>query len=166
MTTYSAFDPGMIRPLLMSGLACDIHESSYPGMMYPPLMSGLSLTKYESASREKQFVPAAKQPTDVVKPNETSLAKSQKPWPYLLPTFLRPQAGTTFATVHGDTAETQTPRRVRSLWAVLYGLPEPEKFSITVDIVSSKGMLYKVFYGVKSVEGEAKRIEATTVVAK
>jgi hypothetical protein len=108
MTTYSAFDPGMIRPLL----------------------------------------PIVKQSGFIAKTKEI---KEMKPWPYSLPAFLRPKAGTTYvSTMHGGAKQSKVSRRVGVLQAVLYGIPEPDK------VEAKKGVLYKVAYGVKEDEEEKK----------
>jgi hypothetical protein len=108
MTTYSVFDPGMIRPL---------H-------------------------------PVVKQSGFTVK---TKAIKEIKPWPYSLPVFLRPKAGTTYDSImHGGAEQSKVSRRVGVLQAVLYGILEPDK------VEAKKGVLYKAVYGVKEDEDEKK----------
>jgi hypothetical protein len=121
MTTYSAFEPGMMRPPLLSGFAVDVHA-----------------WKTQLTPVPAQFVAMVN-----VKTNEPLLVTACKPWPYSLPSFLRPQPGTTFDMLHGDMLQTRGIERVGVLQAVLYGVPEPEK------VLFREGVVGRVLYGVK-----------------
>jgi hypothetical protein len=124
MTTFSAFDPGMIRPL-------DAIVSS----TQPP--------------QRKSEMPA----NAVVKQEEKAQVQPTKPWPYMLPTFLQPRSGTTYAMIHGSAASAQEPGRVGVLQAVLYGVPEPGEVRLTQAVGKEGGVLHAVLYGVHDEEG-------------
>lgn len=85
-----------------------------------------------------------------------SVIKSAKIWPYHLPAFLRPQDGTTYALKFGgaaDIGETGGPtKRVGIVQAILYGIPD---HGAEKEAGTERGVLAKVWYGVKEQEGEA-----------
>jgi hypothetical protein len=82
-----------------------------------------------------------------IKPNEPLLVTACKPWPYSLPSFLRPQPGTTFDMLNGDMVQTRGIECVGVLQAVLYGVPEPEKFSFKDGVVGRVCMGLSNEYG-------------------
>jgi hypothetical protein len=169
MTTYSAFDPGMIRPLLlMGGVVLNMHVSA---SFLREFCSGeegndgevkAKLADHEDAENDvwmttysafdpgmiRPLLPVVKQSGFTVKTKEI---KEMKPWPYSLPVFLQPKAGTTYdSTMHGGAEQSKVSRRVGVLQAVLHGIPEPDK------VEAKKGVLYKLVYGVKEDEEEKK----------
>jgi hypothetical protein len=149
MTTYSAFDPGMIR-LLQSGRI----EEAKPNTTDPEdAEDGPWMTTYSAfdPGMIRPLLPIVKQSGFIAKTKEI---KEMKPWPYLLPAFLRPKAGTTYdSTMHGGAEQSKVSRRVGVLQAVLYGIPEPDK------VEAKKGVLYKLVYGVKEDEEGKKNDE-------
>jgi hypothetical protein len=172
MTTYSAFDPGMIRPLLlMSGVALNMHDSASFLREFGSGEEGngegtkekvvdtedaendLWMTTYSAfdPGMIRPLLPIVKQSGFIAKTKEI---KEMKPWPYSLPAFLRPKAGTTYdSTMHGGAEQSKVSRRVGVLQAVLYGIPEPDK------VEAKKGVLYKLVYGVKEDEEGKKNDE-------
>jgi hypothetical protein len=169
MTTYSAFDPSMTRPLLLMGcVALDMHESASflwefgsedggnGGEVKEKVVdaedaeNGLWMTTYSAfdPGMIRPLLPVVKQSGFTVKTKEI---KEMKPWPYSLPVFLQPKAGATYdSTMHGGAEQSKVSRRVGVLQAVLYGIPEPDK------VEAKKGVLYKLVYGVKEDEEEKK----------
>jgi hypothetical protein len=146
MTTYNAFDPGMIR-LLQSGRI----EEAEPNPTDPEdAKDSLWMTTYSAfdPGMIRPLLPIVKQSGFIAKTKEI---KEMKPWPYSFPEFLRPKAGTTYdSAMHGGAEQSKVSRRVGVLQAVLYGIPEPDK------VEAKKGVLYKVVYGVKEDEEEKK----------
>jgi hypothetical protein len=120
MTTYSAFDPGMTRPLPFNtssptndsqreppkdtGRCEDVPHTAFNAFEHAPLMSGLA-TGVEGINVDNlpSFFPPAQRKAEVqTTPSPTynavrKLKPTTKPWPYRLPAFLHPQDGTTFA---------------------------------------------------------------------
>jgi hypothetical protein len=140
MTTFSAFDPGMTRPL-------DAIVSS----TQPP--------------QRKSEMPA----NAVVKQEEKALVQPTKPWPYMLPTFLQPRSGTTYAMMHGSAASAQEPGRVGVLHAILYGVPEPGEVRLTQAVGKEGGVLHAVLYGVKdegTVDVKVREVEIVATSGK
>jgi hypothetical protein len=82
-----------------------------------------------------------------------------KPWPYSLPSWLQPKAGTTFSLMNDSTGPNSTATkstRTGVLQALLYGVPDPERFSYTQEMVAPGSLLHKVLHGVKEMDdGEA-----------
>tara|TARA_R110002003_G_scaffold1184_11_gene22657 strand:- start:10330 stop:11277 length:948 start_codon:yes stop_codon:yes gene_type:complete len=157
LTTYAAFDPGMTRPLLFSGYPPDAplsrispHQdwvlmttfSAFDPGMTRPLDAIVSSTQ---PPQRKSEMPA----NAVVKQEEKALVQPTKPCPYMLPTFLQPRSGTTYAMMHGSAASVQEPGRVGVLQAVLYGVPEPGEVRLTQAVGKEGGVLHAVLYGVK-----------------
>ncbi|KAF2823592.1 hypothetical protein CC86DRAFT_409496 [Ophiobolus disseminans] len=68
MTTYTAFDPGMTRPLLMSSLTTGVEGINLPDL----------------------FPAAARKAKDSITRDFSPQLEDVKPWPYRLPSFLRP----------------------------------------------------------------------------
>jgi hypothetical protein len=166
MTTYSAFDPGMIRPLLlMGGVALDMHESASflwefgsedgrnGGEVKEKVVDAEGAENGPWTTTYSAFDPGMIRPLLPVKQSgftvKTKEITEMKPWPYSLPVFLRPKAGTTYDSImHGGAEQSKVSRRVGMLQAVLYGIPEPDR------VEAKKGVLYKVVYGVKEDEEE------------
>jgi hypothetical protein len=136
MTTFSAFDPGASRPLLTSSTSLSHPYSGLPDI----------------------FPPASARPTAVIQETRsaTDFVVSVKPWPYSLPHFLRPKPGTTYRLKYCPTTTTldAVPKRVAFVQAILYGIPEPEKFSYACAVVVPGSFVYKVLCGVKEMEVE------------
>ncbi|KAJ4374063.1 hypothetical protein N0V83_002802 [Neocucurbitaria cava] len=180
MTTYGAFDPGASRPLMLHsgvGVAVPSIADVYLRDVVPggDRGRGRAITVGEKAVtiKDKVVTTTATTTTAVTLPN--------KPWPYRLPAFLQPGVGTTFEMMHHATTTTTTltpttstaaapapashesnihgydkaPQRIRIsiLQAILYGVPEPEKFSFAKTVVREGGVVHKILYGVKDHEG-------------
>lgn len=160
MTAFSPFNPGATRPLplpwpLQSSVAINPrHLPSY----YPP----------SSLAASKGFRDAYK-----ALPNPKTPA--HKPWPYTLPVFLQPKRGTTF---HSATAASLAPAstsaplaplakalRTGVLQALLYGVPEPEKYSFARESVAAGSLVGKVLHEVKDMDDEVERMAIATVEA-
>jgi hypothetical protein len=140
MITYSTFDPGMTRPLLMSSVILGVIDTNQGAS--PPASS-------MATTQSKATVKAGKR-QDLI----TALAKPYKPWPYSLPEFLQPKAGTTYAMMHGRGSSAADSQHIGVLQAVLYGVPEPGALSLKQGAVREHGILHKVLYGVKEVGGK------------
>jgi len=103
-----------------------------PGASRPfPLMSGIGVS---------MAIPQEKLNTIITTPF--------KPWPYSLPAFLQPRPGTTFSLMNRSTA-VGPPKSFGILQAVLYGVPQPEKFSFAREVVAPGSFLDKILHGVK-----------------
>jgi hypothetical protein len=84
-----------------------------------------------------------KRPTDEVREN-LALVKTAKPWPFNLPSFMRPQPGTTYyemyagmtSSASSSAASSTSAKRIGVLQALLYGVPE--------SILDGKGLEEKV----------------------
>jgi len=116
MTTYSAFDPGMMRPLLLNGIPLDVKRINLDVFSVP-----------KSPTPAPHTRPIANK---LAKPSDTQpiVNVPAKPWPYSLPAFLRPRPGTTFEMMHGGgLVDLGKEGRVGFLQAVLYGVPDPDK---------------------------------------
>jgi hypothetical protein len=102
--------------------------------------------------------------TMVAKPSTIALAKPFKPWPYNLPEFLRPQAGTTYGIQYGHASVSpkQDLKPIGVLQAILYGRPDPNEKITSLSSLRQDGFVYKVLHGVK--EGE-KAVAAGVKVA-
>jgi hypothetical protein len=68
-------------------------------------------------------------------------------WPYSLPSFLQPKNGTTFSlmnsTITTSASDTCT-KRTGILQAILYGVPDPERFPYRQEMVASGSFLHKI----------------------
>ncbi len=62
-----------------------------------------------------------------------------------------------------ETADTTTPtptptaaqsKRIGVFHAILYGVPDPERFSYTKEMVAPGSFLHKIMYGVKDIDDE------------
>jgi hypothetical protein len=161
LTTYAAFDPGMTRPLLFSG-----YPPYAPPSRIAPNQDWIPMTTFSAfdpgMTRPLDAIVSSTQPPQrksempanaVVKQEEKALVQPTKPWPYMLPAFLQPRAGTTYAMIHGSGASAQEPGRVGVLQAVLYGVPEPGEVRLTQAVGKERGVLHAVLYGVNDEEG-------------
>ena len=161
MTTYSAFDPGATRTLLHSGVSVSV-----PTLNVPSLPDMVARRGVVAAPK----VVSGKIDTTGTATITTTAVAPFKPWPYSLPAFLRPKVGTTFEMMHHTTSTTtfstslesvedeKLPKRIGVLQALLYGIPEPGKFSYAKEVVSEGSFVHKMLYGVKEIEhgsGEA-----------
>jgi hypothetical protein len=107
---------------------------------------------------------ARTQSTIVAKPPTTALAKPFKPWPYNLPEFLSPQAGTTYDIQYGNASvlPKQDLKHIGVLQAILYGRPDPDEEITSLSSLKQDGFFYKVLHGVN---GEEKAVAAGVKVA-
>jgi hypothetical protein len=88
-------------------------------------------------------VPVKRPMDDDVREN-LALVKTAKPWPFNLPSFMRPQPGTTYYEAYGgmmssassSAAGPTSAKRIGVLQALLYGVPE--------SILDGKGLEEKV----------------------
>ncbi|EAT91740.1 hypothetical protein HBH56_010450 [Parastagonospora nodorum] len=115
MTTYSAFDPGMMRPLLLSGISLDVERINLSVFAVPKSPALATYTPHMAYTFAK---PSHTQPV---------VNMSTKPWPYSLPDFLHPKPGTTFGMMHGSgLVALEKAGNVGFLQAVLFGVPDPD----------------------------------------
>jgi hypothetical protein len=115
MTTHSAFDPGMMRPLLLSGISLDVERINLSGFAVPKSPAPTTHTPHMAYTFAK---PSHTQPV---------VNMATKPWPYSLPGFLRPKPGTAFEMMHGGgLVDLEKVGRVGFLQAALYGVPDPD----------------------------------------
>lgn len=118
----------MPRSSLMSSLAAGVESIKLPDL-FPA-----------GARKAKQSVPS--------KPVQAEIKEPMKPWSYRLPSFLRPQPGTTYdLKFSSPSSQATAPKRVGILQAVLYGVPNPGE-----EREGGEGVLHKVIYGVKDKE--------------
>ncbi|KAF2132283.1 hypothetical protein P153DRAFT_394441 [Dothidotthia symphoricarpi CBS 119687] len=135
MSTFSAFDPGAMRPLLTSGL-------SMPGGM---AIFGSRVERGSTAGgMGVEATPTVKEQADS--------------WIDRLPRFLQPQVGTTYEMVRSGREESErgVGRRVGLLQQVLYGVPEPE--AVVCGAVRKRGWVHKVVYGVQDEDEDVVRV--------
>ena len=148
MVTYTAFDPGASRPLLLGNAlpasTLPEHGSSTESQDPQVSKSSMSLTSINHDSSAKLTLRKDKMssalPVSLALHNHNgSIASTQqilseaeivgvvKPWPYSLPTVLQPQPGTTYHLIYGDQGGAKPTEKVRAGWLqkVLYGDPEP-----------------------------------------
>jgi hypothetical protein len=87
-------------------------------------------------------------------------------WPYSLPEFLRPQAGTTYWVNHDNALETEeaAPKRIGVLQAILYGRPNPDEKNMSS--FKQDDFFYKVPHGIKQSDGEEVGVAAELDVAE
>ncbi|CAI9626311.1 unnamed protein product [Alternaria burnsii] len=144
MTTYSPFDPCSFRPILLP-----VQTSVVIHM--PTALLGFKTSETENG------VKAVK---------ETKKVEAIfKPWPYFLPSFLQPKDGTTFALVDGSS--TTHTKHTGVLQAILYGVPDPERFSYKRELVAPGSLLHKILYGIKEMDdGEGVVPVSSVTVAK
>jgi hypothetical protein len=144
MTTYSTFDPYSSR-LLSLPLQSEI-ATALPTPSSQPTSSQSETEEYsEMQNEEKKETENGKVPS--------------KPHSYSFPSHLEPEPGPTFALMD-DTAvsTTSTPITAQSkrrgvFHAILYGVPDPERFSYTKEMVAPGSFLHKIMYGVKEMDG-------------
>jgi len=150
MVTYSAFDPGASRPLLLLNNAlpasCTVpeHGSSTGSKYLQTSKSSMSLTLINNDGSTKLTPRKGKMssalPVSLALPEhngsvistqqlnrEAGIALVVKPWPYSLPKVLQPKPGTTYDSIYGDQGGAKPTEKVRAGWLqkVLYGDPEP-----------------------------------------
>jgi len=150
MVTYSAFDPGASRPLLLLNNAlpasCTVpeHGSSTGSKYLQTSKSSMSLTLINNDGSTKLTPRKGKMssalPVSLALPEhngsvistqqlnrEAGIALVVKPWPYSLPKVLQPKPGTTYDSIYGDQGGAKPTEKVRVGWLqkVLYGNPEP-----------------------------------------
>jgi hypothetical protein len=159
MTTYSASDPRMSRPLSVA--TPPSISQSRDKWSTPVLKSGLA-TGVQGVNMADLFPAAANYET--VAPETPPSEAVTKPWPYSLSAFLRPRDGTTYALKFGGNAEVgSSPKRIGVLQAILYGVPDPDGTKSGRVGFQKGGVLHQVFYGVKEenkvVVGDAKIVE-------
>ena len=150
MVTYSAFDPGASRPLLLLNNAlpafCSLpeHGGSTESKYLQAIKSSMSLTSIINDGSTKptprQDKMSSALPMSFALPEhngsvistqqlsrEVGIALVVKPWPYSLPKVLQPKPGTTYDSIYGDQGGAKPTEKVRAGWLqkVLYGDPEP-----------------------------------------
>ena len=150
MVTYSAFDPGASRPLLLLNNAlpasCTVpeHGSSTGSKYLQTSKSSMSLTLINNDGSTKLTPRKGKMssalPVSLALPEhngsvistqqlnrEAGIALVVKPWPYSLPKVLQPKPGTTYDSIYGNQGGAKPTEKVRVGWLqkVLYGDPEP-----------------------------------------
>ena len=143
MVTYTVFDPGASRPLLLSSAllasrtlpACG---SSIESKYLQTSKSSMSLT-YNSSTKPQDKMSSALSMSLALPKHNGSIASTQqlhheaggavmvRPWPYSLPTVLQPQPGTAYDSIYGDQGGAKPIGKVRAVWLqrVLYGDPDP-----------------------------------------
>lgn len=150
MVTYSTFDPGASRPLLLlnnalpASCALPEHGSSTESKYLQTSKSSMSLTSIindglTKLTPRKDKISSAL-PVSLALPehngsvistqqlnSEAGIAVVVKPWPYSLPKVLQPKPGTTYDSIYGDQGGAKPTEKVRAGWLqkVLYGDPEP-----------------------------------------
>lgn len=102
--TYSAFDPCAAHPFLLSSTL--------------PLPLKLLQTPPTPSTPHHTI--------NAPRPSPAKLNIESRPWPYSLPRFLRPKAGTTFDLMYGGGVAREGRGRVGVMQAVLYGVPDPD----------------------------------------
>ena len=144
MITYSPFDPCSYRPIPLP-----VRNSMVIQM--PTALLGFKTSETENG------VEAVKE----TKKGEAIF----KPWPYSLPSFLQPKDGTTFSLVNGSS--TTHTKHTGVLQAILYGVPDPERFSYKRELVAPGSLLHKILYGIKEMDdGEGIVPVSSVTVAK
>jgi hypothetical protein len=159
MTTYSTFNPYSSRPLslpLQSRIATAIPPSS-PQSTYSQRETK---TYPETQNEEKKGTENSKVPS--------------KPYPHSsLPSYLELETGLKFPLMN-ETADTATAtptvaqsKRIGAFHAILYGVPDPERFSYRQEMVAPGSFLHKILHGVKEIdheEGVAAVVASATAV--
>jgi hypothetical protein len=145
MTTYSTFDPYSSRPLslpLQSGIV-----TALPTPSSQPTSSQSETEKNTEMQNEEK--------------HESGNGKApSKPYPYSsLPSHLETKLSPT-CPIMNPTADTTTTnhtaaqsKRIGVFHAILYGVPDPERFSYTREMVAPGSFLHKIMYGVKEMDG-------------
>ncbi|KAF2681304.1 hypothetical protein K458DRAFT_392093 [Lentithecium fluviatile CBS 122367] len=177
--TYSPWDPCVTRPLqiLHSGL---VMPAGHAALRIEDILAHYASptpapTPAPQPQKSKQL-----KTTAVVKVSEKkAMVVVRQPWPYRLPRFLRPKAGTTFYAMYGPTSTTSTTRttimagaggecggnvekevRVGLFQALLYGVPDPN----AREVKSEKSTIFKkVLYGVPETDEFGKFVQKKVV---
>lgn len=176
MTTYSAFDPGSSRPLMLHS-SMGVPVPSIADVYLRDVVPGRGRGRVTTVEKDM----AIKDKVVTTTTTTTAVTLPSKPWPYRLPAFLQPGVGTTFEMMHRTTTTVtpttsaaapapataptshesrmhgceKAPQRIRIsiLQAMLYDISEPENFSFAKTVVRDGGVLHKILYGVKDHEG-------------
>jgi hypothetical protein len=138
VATYSAFDPDMIRSLLMSGPSWtqefdSVSENTISEAQKAKAAKSTTPEEHDDTTRMTTYsafdpdmicplLPSVKQSSFHFEPKGS---KNAKPWLYSLLAFLQSKAGITFEIVRGGSGELETTHRIGGLQALLYGVLEP-----------------------------------------
>lgn len=150
IVAYSTFHPCSTRPLSF------------------PLCSGMVTpmpTVLESTSQKNDMKETMK---DSKREKEEGVEEvAFKPWPYSLPSWLRPKASTTFSLMSDRTLPISAvvdSERTGVLQFILYGVPNPERFSYSQELVAPGSLLHKVLHGIKEMDECEGTVASVTVV--
>jgi hypothetical protein len=108
-------------------------------------------------------LPSFRSYTKEVVEDKKDVKEKAKPWSYTLPKALRPKNGTTFSMINSSSSTKLSSQGVNVLQALLYGVPEPEKFSYAHEVVAPGSLVHKVLYGVKEMD-DGEKVVATAKV--